>query len=79
MGKTFDRIDAKLAARISAQALFFVGIAPLQPDGHVNAAIGSLRVIDERTIVYLDVVGSGAETVAHLCENGRIVIMRCAF
>ncbi len=61
----------------------FVGTAPLQPDGHVNVSpkgpIGSLRVIDDRTVAYLDVVGSGAETVAHLCENGRIVIMLCAF
>lgn len=68
---------------MSAQALFFVGTAPLQPDGHLNISpkgpIGSLRVIDAHTVAYLDVVGSGAETIAHLRENGRIVIMLCAF
>lgn len=41
--------------------------------------IGSLRVLDPHTVAYLDVVGSGAETIAHLRENGRIVIMLCAF
>jgi hypothetical protein len=41
--------------------------------------IGSLAVLDEHTVAYLDVVGSGAETIAHLRENGRIVVMLCAF
>ena len=41
--------------------------------------IGTLRVLDDRTVAYLDVVGSGAETIAHLRENGRIVVMLCAF
>jgi len=38
-----------------------------------------LRVIDPKTVAYLDLTGSGAETIAHLRENGRIVIMFCAF
>jgi hypothetical protein len=83
MGKLFDRIDDKLRDWIGKQALFFVGTAPLSADGHVNVSpkgpIGSLRVLDDRTIAYLDVIGSGAETIAHLRENGRIVIMLCAF
>jgi hypothetical protein len=83
MGKVFDRIDDKLRAWISKQALFFVGTAPLGPDGHVNVSpkgpIQSLAVIDETTIAYLDIIGSGAETIAHLRENGRIVVMLCAF
>ena len=36
-------------------------------------------MLDERTVAYLDIVGSGAETIAHLRENGRIVVMFCAF
>src|SRR5690348_6124331 len=83
MGQVFEGIDAKLTTWISAQALFFVGTAPLRPDGHINISpkgpIGSLRVIDAHTVAYLDVVGSGAETMAHLRENGRVVIMLCAF
>ena len=31
------------------------------------------------TVAYLDIIGSGAETIAHLRENGRIVVMLCAF
>lgn len=83
MGKVFDRIDDKLRAWIDQQALFFVGTAPLGADGHVNVSpkgpIGSLRVLDDRTIAYLDALGSGAETIAHLRENRRIVVMLCAF
>ena len=83
MGKVFDAIDDKLAAWIGRQHMFFVGTAPSGDDGHVNVSpkgpIDTLRVLDEHTVAYLDVVGSGAETIAHLRENGRIVIMLCAF
>lgn len=60
-----------------------MGSAPLDGDGHVNVSpkgpIDSLRVLDDHTVAYLDLVGSGAETIAHLRENGRIVVMLCAF
>src|SRR3712207_339430 len=83
MGKVFEGIDEHLRAWIARQPLFFVGTAPLAEDGHVNLSpkgpIGTLRVLDETTVAYLDGVGSGAETIAHLRENGRIVIMLCAF
>jgi hypothetical protein len=83
MGKIFDVIDDRLEAWIARQRMFFVGTAPNGADGHVNVSpkgpIETLRVLDERTIAYLDLVGSGAETIAHLRENGRIVVMLCAF
>ncbi len=83
MGKVFEGINASLRDWIARQPLFFVGSAPLAGDGHVNVSpkgpIGSLRVLDDATLAYLDVVGSGAETIAHLRENGRIVVMLCAF
>jgi predicted pyridoxine 5'-phosphate oxidase superfamily flavin-nucleotide-binding protein len=83
MGKVFDEIDERLAAWIARQRMFFVGSAPSGADGHVNVSpkgpIESLRVLDPRTVAYLDVIGSGAETIAHLRENGRIVIMLCSF
>lgn len=83
MATVFDRIDEQLREWIGRQALFFVGTAPLGEDGHVNVSpkgpIGALRVLDDHTVAYLDVVGSGAETIAHLRENGRIVVMLCAF
>ncbi len=83
MGRTYDGIDAQLRAWIERQALFFVASAPLAAGGHVNVSpkgpIGSLRVLGSREVAYLDVIGSGAETIAHLRENGRIVVMLCAF
>jgi predicted pyridoxine 5'-phosphate oxidase superfamily flavin-nucleotide-binding protein len=83
MAKTYDRIDEHMAAWIARQPMFFVGTAPLAGDGHVNISPkgpgGSLRVIDPETVAYLDATGSGIETVAHLRENGRIVVMLCAF
>ena len=83
MAKVFEGIDDRLREWIGRQALFFVGTAPLATDGCVNVSpkgpIETLRVLDERTVAYLDMIGSGAETVAHLRENGRIVVMLCAF
>jgi hypothetical protein len=83
MGRIYDAIDDQLAAWIGAQRMFFVGTAPLAGDGHVNLSpkgpIGSLRVLGPSEVAYLDIVGSGAETAAHLRENGRIVVMLCAF
>jgi len=83
MGKIYERIEPHQRDWIARQALFFVGSAPLAADGHVNVSpkgpIGSLKVLDDHTVAYLDVVGSGAETIAHIRENGRVVVMFCAF
>jgi Pyridoxamine 5'-phosphate oxidase len=83
MGKVYEGISDHQREWIARQALFFVGTAPLASDGHVNVSpkgpIGSLRVLDDHTVAYLDVVGSGAETIAHIRENGRVVVMLCAF
>jgi hypothetical protein len=83
MGRTYEQIDAELRAFIEAQHVFFTATAPLAADGHVNVSpkglAGSFAVLDERTLAYLDLGGSGAETIAHLRENGRITMMWCAF
>lgn len=81
MGKAFESIDADLRSFISAQRMFFVATAP-SVGGHVNLSpkgLDTLRIVDSHTVAYLDYVGSGAETIAHLRDNGRIVIMMCAF
>src|SRR5919202_639052 len=79
MGRVYDGIDERQREWIAAQPLFFVGTAPLAGDGHVNLSpkgpIGTLRVLDEHRIAFLDGVGSGAETIADLRENGRIVVI----
>src|ERR1700744_6303449 len=83
MARTYEEIGQPLREWIARQALFVVGSAPLSAQGHVNVSpkgpIGSLRVLGPRQVAYLDITGSGAETIAHLRENGRIVIMLCAF
>ena len=83
MGKIFDEIDEKLAAWIERQHLFFVATAPLAADGHVNVSpkgdLQWFRILGPREVAYLDFVGSGTETIAHARENGRIVLMFCAF
>lgn len=82
MGKVFDGIDTKLAGWIQAQRLFFVATAP-SAGGRINVSpkgpIETLRIVDEQTVEYDDHIGSGAETIAHLRENGRLVLMLCAF
>jgi hypothetical protein len=82
MGKVFDVLDDELRGFIAAQHVFFVATAPLSADGHVNLSpkgLDTFRVLGPRRIAYLDLAGSGVETVAHLRENGRITIMFCAF
>ncbi|MEO3790118.1 pyridoxamine 5'-phosphate oxidase family protein [Nonomuraea sp. B10E15] len=83
MGKTYDSITDRLRTFIEAQPVFFTATAPLAGDGTVNLSpkgvSGSLAVLDELTVAYLDFAGSNAETVAHLRENGRITLMWCAF
>jgi hypothetical protein len=81
MGKTYDEIDGRLRAFIEAQQMFFVATAP-DVAGHVNLSpkgLDTLRIVDPNTLIYLDYVGSGAETIAHLGQNRRITIMFCAF
>lgn len=83
MGQVHERIEGRLREFIEAQPIYFVATAPLAEDGTVNLSPkglqGSLAVLDDLTVAYLDFAGSNAETVAHLRENGRITIMWCAF
>lgn len=83
MGRVYGKIDDRLRMWMLAQPVFFVATAPLAHDGHVNASpkgmAGTFSVLDEHRVAYLDYTGSGAETIAHVRENGRIVVMFCAF
>lgn len=83
MAKVLDGIEDKLASWLERQPVFFVATAPLAPDGHLNLSpkgtLGTFRVLDRETVAYLDLTGSGAETLAHLRENGRVTLMFCAF
>lgn len=82
MGKVYESLDDSLQTFIESQQMFFVATAPLSAEGLVNVSpkgLDSLRVLDPQTVAYVDLTGSGIETVAHLKENARIVIMFCSF
>ena len=82
MAKTYDGIDERMAAFLCAQHVFFVGTAPAGADGHVNVSpkgLDSFRILAPTTVAYLDLTGSGVETIAHLRDNGRITFLFCAF
>lgn len=82
MGKTYENLNPELQAWLGRQKLFFVATAPLAASGHVNCSPkggDTFRIINDREVAYLDLTGSGIETIAHLQENRRIVLMFCAF
>jgi hypothetical protein len=82
MGKVYSLLSADLTAWIKRQAVFFVATAPLSARGHVNVSPkggDALRILGPLEVAYQDYTGSGAETAAHVRENGRIVLMFCAF
>ena len=82
MAKTASSLSEAHRVFIQAQEMFFVATAPLDAQGHVNLSPkgrDTFRILGPTTVAYLDLTGSGVETIAHLRENGRIVVMFCAF
>jgi hypothetical protein len=82
MGKVYERLDEALMGFVGRQHVFFVGTAPDSPEGHLNVSpkgLDTFRILGPNTVAYLDLTGSGIETVAHLRQNGRITLMFCAF
>lgn len=82
MGKVFAALDDDAREFIARQHVFFVATAPLAADGHVNLSpkgLDTFRVLGATTVAYLDLTGSGVETIAHLRENGRVTVMFCSF
>ena len=82
MGKVYEAITDGVRAWVEAQPMFFVSTAPLAEDGHVNCSPrghDALRILGPHRLAWMDLTGSGAETIAHLRENGRICVMLCAF
>ena len=82
MGTIRTKLDDAARRFIEAQHMFFVASAPLDAAGHVNLSpkgLDTFRILGPQTVAYLDFNGSGVETIAHLKESGRIVLMFCAF
>ena len=82
MGKFNDHITDEYRSFIEKQHIFFVATAPLANEGHINLSpkgLDTFKVLSSNRVAYLDFIGSGNETSAHLLENGRITFMFCAF
>jgi len=82
MGKFFDALLDTHQTFIRKQKIYFTASAPLSADGHVNLSpkgMDSFRILSSNKVAYMDIIGSGNETSAHILENGRITIMFCAF
>jgi hypothetical protein len=80
MAKFYTELDNSLRRFIAEQKIFFTASAP--NDGRVNLSpkgMDSFRCLDDKTVAYLDLTGSGNETAAHIFENGRLTIMFCSF
>jgi hypothetical protein len=83
MATVHQGIDDRLREFVLAQPMYFVASAPAGPDGHVNVSpkgmVGTFAVLGPLRVAYADFTGSGAETAAHLRDNGRLTVMFCAF
>jgi predicted pyridoxine 5'-phosphate oxidase superfamily flavin-nucleotide-binding protein len=83
VGKVHDGMEGRVRAFIERQPVFFVATAPSGDGGHVNVSPKGLAdtfvVVDQHTVAYLDLTASGAETIAHVRQNGRITVMFCSF
>lgn len=80
MGKLFSQLDDNLRAFIGEQKLFFIATAP--EEGRINLSpkgMDTFRCLDDGTVAFLDLTGSGNEAAAHLAENGRMTVMFCSF
>ncbi len=80
VAKFFDVLSPEHSAFIARQKVYFVATAA--PEGRINLSpkgLDSLRVLDERTVAYLDLTGSGAETAAHIRADPRMTLMFCSF
>lgn len=80
LGKVFSSIEPNHREFLLRQRVFFNASAGARGRVNVSPKDGkSLRVLDENSVAYLDLTGSGNETAAHLRDNGRVTLMFCAF
>src|ERR1700754_688352 len=79
MGKQFTSMTPAHRDFIARQRIFFTASATATSRVNISPGpTGALRVLDERTVAFLDLTGSGSETAAHLRADGRITLMFCA-
>ena len=84
MGAFYETIPKSMIEWLLQQKVFWIASAPLSASGHVNVSPkGGLYfgIINPTTFWYIDLTGSGVETLSHLQEpgNGRITVLFNAF
>ena len=82
MAQAFEKIPDEFARWFESQPVFFVTTAAADPDARINVSprgLDTFRVLGPNRVAWLDLTGSGVETIAHLKADGRITLMFCAF
>ncbi|MGB0404153.1 MAG: pyridoxamine 5'-phosphate oxidase family protein [Salibacteraceae bacterium] len=77
---TFETLSSPLIEFIKKQKMFFVATAP--KSGRINLSpkgLESFYILNESTVYWLNLTGSGNETEAHLSEDNRMTIMFNSF
>jgi hypothetical protein len=80
MAQFYEQLNDKLTAFIKRQPIYFVATAATE--GRINLSPkgnDTLRVLNDKTVAYLDLTGSGSETSAHILAHGRLTMMLCSF
>lgn len=83
MPLTYPSIPQHLQKWAMEQPMFFTATAPLHGN-HINVSPKGVpgktfKIINGNRAIYLDMAGSGSETVSHIYENGRVTLMFCSF
>jgi len=83
MAKIYPELNDELITFIKNQKIFFAASAPDNLKGeYVNLSpkgYDTLKILDNKTVVYADYPGSGNETATHLKQNGKLTMMFISF
>ena len=80
MAAQFEELREVHKNFIKAQPIFFVATAAAE--GRINLSpkgMDSMRVLDDKSVLWMNLTGSGNETAAHLLKSNRMTIMFNAF
>lgn len=80
MAEFYPQLNEKLRAFIEAQHMFFTASAGAETRINLSPkGMDTFRILDDHTVGYLDLTGSGNETSAHIKADGRLTVMVCGF
>lgn len=83
MAETYLQLNENLIEFIKKQKVFFVASSPPESEeGYVNISpksAGSLIILDDKTVAYADMPGSGNETALHISKGKKVTFMFAGF